>query len=824
VDAAIEAAEERAAALARGGREREALEAHREAIARAQALGRPRLAAAILHRIGRAKEAANDSQGAVLAYESALRALVAEGDLGLDAVISRLTNPDVGKQPIRSAVPAPSDLYAAELPQELATAEADPLLVVRVLMGIGNAYAAMPQDAVALARYEEALGRGEIAGAPALRARVLGNLAEMQRRLERREEAHATLVEAWRALASQADRREQRRMLMVRGALERDLGRTAEARQTYREAVALYREARDGRGEGLAQAGLGQLLLGERQLVAAGEAFERALACGREANDDDLVWRAAQGLGEVRRRLGDFRGAVEALQAAHERIEKMRQRLATDEGKVAFQDLARTVADSLIETYLDLAHPHRGTCADAGACREAVAVIEGARGRALEELMACARTPQDRAPGAVPTCDGAIRRYGVVEMASGVECADVPASIAESVAQMATGVRSASRAIRRPRLDRLARPERERATRMVFHVLDDRTAVFVVSPDGRVRGHVAPLGRAELTARVRALRLALGVEEGGRGSVLLMRPPSGSLPRRMGTPEDLLEQLHRALVEPLAAALPAPGELLVLEPHDVLWLVPFAALRQADGHWLGDRWPLLYAPSEEALEEVRGRERATVRPRSELSALVIGDPVGRQYQASVRGLSFAFLPLPWAADEARAVHALFAGGTSRLLLSPSADLGAVLSEIEQKDVIHLAAHGIALPDHPLDSFILLTPSSRCRDLFTARQATLLSLRADLVVLSACQTGLGRVTADGMIGFARSFLAAGARTVVVSQWSVSDRATAELMKAYYREYLGGTDKAAALQRAMRQVRPAFADVRLWAPFVVFGSEL
>ena len=111
-------------------------------------------------------------------------------------------------------------------------------------------------------------------------------------------------------------------------------------------------------------------------------------------------------------------------------------------------------------------------------------------------------------------------------------------------------------------------------------------------------------------------------------------------------------------------------------------------------------------------------------------------------------------------------------------------------------------------------------------MLTAQQILYLPLPADLVTLSACQTGLGQISGDGMIGLSRSFLVAGARSVLVSQWSVSDTATAKLMAAFYRHYIELDDKAIALQLAMQALRSQseYDHPRYWAPFVVVGAEI
>ncbi|MFM7575932.1 MAG: CHAT domain-containing protein, partial [Microcystaceae cyanobacterium] len=106
-------------------------------------------------------------------------------------------------------------------------------------------------------------------------------------------------------------------------------------------------------------------------------------------------------------------------------------------------------------------------------------------------------------------------------------------------------------------------------------------------------------------------------------------------------------------------------------------------------------------------------------------------------------------------------------------------------------------------------------------MLTAREvATNRNLPTDLVVLSACQTGLGRISGDGMLGLSRAFIIAGARTVIVSQWSVSDSATKELMLAFYQHYLATGNKAIALQKAMQKVRSMaeYKHPRFWAAFL------
>jgi len=91
-----------------------------------------------------------------------------------------------------------------------------------------------------------------------------------------------------------------------------------------------------------------------------------------------------------------------------------------------------------------------------------------------------------------------------------------------------------------------------------------------------------------------------------------------------------------------------------------------------------------------------------------------------------------------------------------------------------------------------------------------------------VVLSACDTGLGEVTGDGVVGLSRSLLAAGAQSTVVSLWAVPDAPTAALMKAFYTELWQGQNKAQALRQAMLQTQADYPDPINWAAFVLVGN--
>jgi CHAT domain-containing protein len=195
------------------------------------------------------------------------------------------------------------------------------------------------------------------------------------------------------------------------------------------------------------------------------------------------------------------------------------------------------------------------------------------------------------------------------------------------------------------------------------------------------------------------------------------------------------------------------------------------------------------------------------RPRaSKGRALVIGNPLG---------------DLPDSENEARAVAERF--GTTPLL-GNAATKQAVLADLEQASLIHLATHAFFNPKSPLDSGIVLAE----KEILTARGILQYRLQADLLVLSACESGqVGFLGGEELAGLSQAFLQAGVRSLLASLWRVSDPATAALMQAFYTAREAGTDKALALRQAMTEVQhdsqhPRWRHPYYWEAFILMGD--
>lgn len=281
-------------------------------------------------------------------------------------------------------------------------------------------------------------------------------------------------------------------------------------------------------------------------------------------------------------------------------------------------------------------------------------------------------------------------------------------------------------------------------------------------------------------------------------------------PNKPEVASTLLRQCHQLLIEPLEAALAREDRLLIL-PDLQLYALPFAALQDSRGRYLIETHMLTVAPSIATVLELQGRLTYARRATPGRRSLVVGNPnfCGRAQQ------------LGGALAEAKRVHALLGdhGRPAVLLTHDEATKDAVKDVIRTSDIVHLATHG--RPDG-----VLLAGTTAQTGLLSMSELQSLKLQSSpLIVLSACNTFGGELGTDGLIGIARSCLAAGASSLLASLWPVDDEPTSELMVGFYERVLVGDamDVAAALQGAMIALLRRGAPVHHWAAFVAYGLQ-
>jgi CHAT domain-containing protein len=350
--------------------------------------------------------------------------------------------------------------------------------------------------------------------------------------------------------------------------------------------------------------------------------------------------------------------------------------------------------------------------------------------------------------------------------------------------------------------------------------------IWVIQPTGAITFHrtdLAPFLRQEnSTLPALVLSMRNGIAKGMRGK------------------QNRLSQFYQLLIQPIAQSLPKNEQTpVIFIPDEMLFYVPFPALIDPKGDYLIQKHTLLTAPSIQILDLTRQSKR---KPKGQ-GALVVGNPAPMPLDMS---------PLPGTEREANAIAALL---KTRPLIGRAATKQTILQQMLQVKTIHLATHALYNENFGENSAIAVVVPERAKSysltelltkpsahleftfpnrfwmipdngLITAKELLDLSevgIKAELAVLSACDTGRGELTGDGVVGLSRSLLAAGIPSVIVSLWAIPDAPTGALMIDFYRQLQRSPNKAVALRNAMLSTLKQNPLPRDWAAFTLLGES-
>ena len=245
------------------------------------------------------------------------------------------------------------------------------------------------------------------------------------------------------------------------------------------------------------------------------------------------------------------------------------------------------------------------------------------------------------------------------------------------------------------------------------------------------------------------------------------------------------ETLHKDLIEPVLPLI--RGKEVIIVPHDVLNYLPFHALVGPDGRYLIEKYPIYYLSSASLLQFTKEKRTAMGERVLAFGNPDLGDPE--------RDLEFAELE----AQEVRNIYP-----QSRVYVQKEATEEKSKALSPSHDILHFAAHTELNEEDPLSSAILLAKEGKDDGKLEVREIFTMDLKANLVVLSGCETGLGKLSrGDELVGLTRAFIYAGTPSVVASLWKVDDSSTAQLMAEFYRN-LKTMTKVEALRQAQLQL--------------------
>src|SRR5262249_43818888 len=358
-----------------------------------------------------------------------------------------------------------------------------------------------------------------------------------------------------------------------------------------------------------------------------------------------------------------------------------------------------------------------------------------------------------------------------------------------------------------------------------YVVTDDQTLLFVLTRSSsgtatELKVYPLQIKREELDERAAQFRQILATGSPG------FRQPA--------------RELYDLLLKPAAAQLQGRTSLVIV-PDGALWELPFQALQPDPSRYLIEDCAIAYAPSLTALREMiklrDGRKDSAGSPM----LLAFGNPaLGKQTIARVKSVLMdeKLDPLPEAERQVNAMRQIYGAAKSKVYTGAEAREDRAKAEAGAYRILHLATHGILNDSSPMYSHLLLAQSEGNINktgedgLLEAWEIMKLDLKADLTVLSACETARGRVGGgEGMIGLAWALFVAGCPTSVVSQWKVDSTSTTELMLEFHRQLKsqmtapgGGLGAARALREAALKLQrtAAYRHPFYWAGFVAAGK--
>ncbi len=652
------------------------------------------------------------------------------------------------------------------------------------------------------------------------------------------------------ALAEQrelGDRREQAGLTSDLGLAYHRLGRPAEARDRFEQALTLFQDLGDRQSEATALRNLGKVAIALDEPQVALGYFRQAATLYQQVGNPEGEIRTHFGLALALHRHGEPAAAWDEIFAAVMGIESLLGAAVGDDLRTAFladtQDIYRFAIELALERHWQ--NP------DTGHDRAALFVSEWARARGLLDAVA------EAGLGRSPDPSLASEEAELIEQLRAVE--------SERRQLLSSG---SSPATLEPDLDRLAR-ERRHLIRG-YHRLRSKRLLADPHYSALARPRVLPADEIQdrlLDSETLLLEFALGEERSflwvvGSDLLEIIELPSRAeieaKARRVHTlaasssarpargPADLaLAELGDLLLGTAAPYL--DGKRLVIVPDGALFYLPFGAL-SVGGVPLVDGHEVVTVPSASILAALR-EERAS-RPPARDRVAVFADPVFSAADPRVSGAAAGtasglpasalrssqqesvFPRLSFSRKEAEAILARAPGDDVYAAFGFEASLDNVAAaDLSRYRILHFATHAVLDTETPELSSIVLSLVDRDG---SSRDGYLwgpdigdLALSAELVVLSACETALGKeVRGEGVVGLTRSFLAAGAGRVVVSLWRVDDRATSELMDRFYGALFDGLPAAAALRRAQLELRaePAWSAPYYWAGFVLQGDWL
>jgi len=544
---------------------------------------------------------------------------------------------------------------------------------------------------------------------------------------------------------------------------------------------------------------LGTIYLDLKDVVKSEEYFKKGLKLAQKLNYSYMIWYCQTGLGQILLEQGKREESLTYFKQAIDILEGLREKLTSSEMKRGFFENKLLAYDLTIEVLWDL-----------GRFEEAFNYTERARARSFLDIlggtMLKVKDEDEEMVNHLQDLETRISSLQEKERQERAKSAEeqntvyleelqkILKKLQQSYFQVKEDLNHYSPevaslvTINPLTLDKVRGILDKKTILLDYYITGDRILVWVVEQEG-IKTKEINIKDINLNEKVDEARKAFTATEEDYKYQKICKE---------------LYQILFAQIKPLTGNKTTIGII----PHRSLFYLPFQALMTEDGKFLVDSYNLFYIPSASVYSYCLGKNRG-----NQESYLGFGNP-------SFEGENLP--PLPLSAEEVKIVAPIFS--FNNVFVDKDATETKFKEICSNFDVIHLSTHGLADDKRPLFSVICLAKDEQNDGEIRAYEVFSLNLKANLVVLGACQTGLGKLSeAEGLVGLVRSFLYAGTPTVIASLWSVFDRPTMELFIKFFRYWKQeGMTKVEALGRAQRELAEEYGLPVCWAGFILIGD--
>jgi len=550
--------------------------------------------------------------------------------------------------------------------------------------------------------------------------------------------------------------------------------------------------------------------------------FHEAKELSQEIKSKNIFFEAYFGLGQCYENLGEFEKAIEFYQKSIIEIDRVRSRIDLDTFKAGFVRDKLSVYESLI----NLLFKQGNDSSSFDKNKKIFSIVEKAKARAFLEVLgkSTAEIQEELSTGLKREKQKISEErkngeddYSLIKGDHVLFSSKIPAEELEAMNMI----------LPEPcHLEQVQKELLDQRTALIEYFLGERQSfVFIIKENDYNLFLLPP--RDEIRKSIKGY-----IKE-------ISDPPRGKFRGNLAA-----ERLFRQLLFPFEKNLNDSIEHLIIVPDGLLYYLPFEALvagatnKFSKSKFLIEKYKISYAPSSSSLLFLKKKK---VRIQPSKSLLAIGNPSyeleeiskndgkssSRIYREIYENQGFDFSPLPYSEREVKEISKFFQRKRKDVFLGSEAgeDLIKKIS-LEDYQIIHFACHGLHDEIFPFRSGLVLSLDGDMKEdgFLLVHEIYNLKLIADLIVLSACQTGKGKLeNVEGVLGLPRIFFYCGARSVISSLWEVNDKSTARFMSYFYKNLSMGNSKSQALRLAkIRMLKSEYSHPFYWASFVLYGD--